>query len=313
MFILVFFSGVRYRVGVDFDSYIEFIHLIGSGKDTYMEPGFELMVRILLSLGFTYQFVFLSSAIFTCFFYYLYILKSSFNYTMSVAIFALFPIFYVASFNSVRQSMAIAIFLFSLRFISGREPVKYVLAIFFGALFHSSILLMLPCYLFLNRYIRSGVLLLVAFVFLVNASLVMHLLDFLNLPVKYLIEIDSGNPIDFKSFVFVVMFLLCLFFDGRSKPCGNIVRNMLYLGAVLSVTPIFVNLSPQLILRFSNYFTPVIIVFIVNMSFNFKSGVTRLSYIVSVLVLSAIYFIGTVYSKGSSANLVPYYTNFDFF
>lgn len=68
---------------------------------------------------------------------------------MSMMVFISFG-FWFNSLNFIRQQLAILIFLFAIEFIQKKKLVPYLLIVVVAALFHNSILIMLPIYFFAN-------------------------------------------------------------------------------------------------------------------------------------------------------------------
>src|SRR5690606_15337049 len=100
----------------------------------------------------TPQLMFLILAIIFQFFVFKIIEYYSTNYWLSLIILLLIPPFYLASFNGVRQYIAIVIFLYSLRYIEKKEYFKYFTCIFIGAFFfHESIIFVMIVFPFILK------------------------------------------------------------------------------------------------------------------------------------------------------------------
>ncbi|MFM5622906.1 EpsG family protein [Aeromonas veronii] len=313
IFALLLVSGFRYKVGTDFNTYLYFIELIRDGHDTYMEPGFELMVRFLTSSGFEEQSIFLISSLLTLTFFYLFIIKHSKQYTLSVVIFYLFPIFYLASFNGVRQFIAVSIFLYSIRFILANNFISYFTLIVAASFIHKTVLLMLPVYFLLNIKINNkrAVIISVLYIGLINfLPFVGRALGF---PEKYFSDalVTDGN--NFKALIFPLIFAFYCFIEKRYQgKCKdeNVTYNMLLIGSLISITPLMSSLPSAPVIRMSSYFTPIVIVLLANAPFVFKSLSVKLFYYTGVVIVSILYFSSTVLIGGEKFNLVPYSFNF---
>ncbi|WP_425609801.1 EpsG family protein, partial [Vibrio splendidus] len=149
---LTLLSGFRYDVGTDFSNYLHYFYLIELGYDDVAEISFVYLFKFSQFIGLTEQFVFFVLALIISFGFISYFKyfcdKSGF---LAIYLFFTVSIFYFASFNLVRQFTAVAIFLFSVRYIIERRMFKYILMILFSSSFHISALLMLPLYFVMNK------------------------------------------------------------------------------------------------------------------------------------------------------------------
>ncbi|MEM5532999.1 EpsG family protein [Pseudoalteromonas arctica] len=316
VFLLFLISGFRYEVGTDYDTYVSFIKLIKEGRDTYMEPGFELMVKMLTSSGFETQSVFLISSLITLTFFFLFILRYSENYTLSVVIFFLFPIFYLASFNGVRQFIAVSIFLYSLKFILDKKVFAYITLICIGALFHKTILLMLPLYFILGRRAsyKSTVLIIITYIFI--ASLLPFIGRALGFPDKYFTDALVTEGKNYKALAFPCFFIVYCCFEKQYKGgelIKNLTYNMLFIGSLISITPLISTLPSAPVIRMSSYFTPIVIIFLSNFSLVLQRKESRALYLIFILIISFTYFYSVVFVSGVKYNLNPYLFNFNIF
>lgn len=147
---MAFISGFRNGVGVDYDVYKSWFYDILDKKGWYSntEFGYKLMTEGVAKIGGNYQFVFMLMAGITAYCYYQFIKEHSSNFELSTMIYMCFGIFYFSSFNGTRQALAVALFLYALKFIDIREDVaekkgtggllKYILVIIVATLFHKS-------------------------------------------------------------------------------------------------------------------------------------------------------------------------------
>jgi hypothetical protein len=148
LLLISFIVGFRYEVGVDWEGYkagFEFIksrpHLHFS--DQYMEIGFFYINKIIAKVGLSYTWMFFSMAVITWYFFF----KSVPKFLLPLFIFFLFADeFFFWGMNGVRQFTAMSIWLFSIRYITNKKLLKYLLIIFIASLFHRSVLILLPFY-----------------------------------------------------------------------------------------------------------------------------------------------------------------------
>jgi len=170
--LFTFIIGCRYMVGVDYETYM---NIVQEGRDGFavynLEFFFKYLVLFLFDNHFHFTWFFIISAFIQIVFFY-----KAFDKT----IFMLLP-FAVATFlmtelgaleNGVRQFVALMVFFFALCFIKTKEPLKYILLILIGTLFHKSMIICLPFYWILNRNIFKNIVfqysLLIIILFLTN-------------------------------------------------------------------------------------------------------------------------------------------------
>lgn len=151
---LVGFRGLD--VGIDTHAYVESYYLGGAEGLGFVEPGFDMLNIQMFKLGFNANLSFFVYALLTNLFFFLALnnlSKTKVNYT--IAAFCLYFLTYTQLINGMRQDLACAIFLYSLIYIKKGKPLIYSGLLVLGALFHVSVLLMLPFY-FIRKYNPSS-------------------------------------------------------------------------------------------------------------------------------------------------------------
>lgn len=142
---LVGFRGLD--VGIDTHAYVDSYYAGGAEGLGFVEPGFDWVNTHLFVLGFNANFSFFVYALLTNLFFYLLLEelhKLKISYTIPA--FCLYFLTYTQLINGVRQDLACAIFLYSLIYIIKGKPLIYTGLLAFAALFHVSVLIMLPFY-----------------------------------------------------------------------------------------------------------------------------------------------------------------------
>ena len=149
----VFLGAVRWGVGVDFWNYLEKYHnyqsinMIEALKES-REPLYNLLnyTADFLFYGKDWGVFFLSSFIIM-----LFILLTLDYYKKKVSLpmglFIYFMIYYIESFNLVRQSIALSIVLYAYCYVLERRPFKYLFIILIAYLFHNSAIICIFFYL----------------------------------------------------------------------------------------------------------------------------------------------------------------------
>ena len=146
--VLTGLAALRIDVGNDDGNYVNTLHEIYVGGYVVTEPGFNLLVRFLYTLsgGENYLLVFGFFAAATTFLFLKAMYDQSLDFPLSFALFMLLGL-YFRTFNTVRYYFVLAITLYSLRYVLKREYGKFMLLILGAALFHKSVLVVIPLYL----------------------------------------------------------------------------------------------------------------------------------------------------------------------
>lgn len=140
-------SACRIAVGNDYWVYRDNFKLIAQGRYVSYETGFNLIVKWIQQLfGYDHYlpvFAFFSLA--TVFFFVraLYDQGSCFAFSLFLL---MTGGYYFNSLNTVRYYLALAIALYAMKYVLRGEYGKFVLWILAGAMFHKSILLVIPVY-----------------------------------------------------------------------------------------------------------------------------------------------------------------------
>ncbi|MFE5324053.1 EpsG family protein, partial [Paenibacillus sp. NPDC056579] len=121
----VFVLGLRYDVGTDYFSYIDMYNylsvidfkLVDIINYTSVEPGYIILNIIADKLFGNYQAVFFLAALITMLFSFLSIWYYKDKIFLGVTLFIYFIMIFPITFNAVRQSIAVAIIFFAIRYI----------------------------------------------------------------------------------------------------------------------------------------------------------------------------------------------------
>ncbi|MBC3758489.1 EpsG family protein [Hyunsoonleella sp. SJ7] len=250
--ILVLIIGLRYDVGVDFMGYrndylgiVEWAHHRWLRIERY-EFGYEAIVRTLLYFNIKAWVLFTIIAIFTWYFFiqsfkiFPHLLKWGFFFAFTTG-------FFFASNNGMRQTIALVIFMYAIKFIEEKSLLKFTLYIILASSFHSSIFLVYPFYFFINRVSFTGPKWLILFTisyFVGNKIDIRDLIIFgLELYPKYQHYTDrfledfsdptSGGIGNF--YIFILGFLIILLSGDLIKkmPKMKIYYNLFFIGAIL--------------------------------------------------------------------------------
>lgn len=141
-------SACRIAVGNDYWVYRDNFKLIAQGRYVSYEPGFNLIVKWIQQLfGYDHYLpVFGFFSIVTVFFFVKALEDQASDFAVSLFL-LMTGGYYFNSLNTVRYYLALAIALYAMKYVLRGDYGKFILWILGGALFHKSILLVIPVYL----------------------------------------------------------------------------------------------------------------------------------------------------------------------
>ena len=148
-FLLAGVSACRVSVGNDYGEYLKVFERISLHQHVSTEIGFNLLtavVQYLFGTGVVSSRIILSLFSFGTFFFFL---KAIYDQSMdfSASLFLLMTQgFYFNSLNTVRYYFALSVALFAMKYAVSRRWIPFICWIIFAALFHKSVLLVIPVY-----------------------------------------------------------------------------------------------------------------------------------------------------------------------
>ena len=153
IFVLLFaVSAMRMNVGNDYAKYVEFMHRLYTDKyisdpGVPTEWGFNLIARIVYGLSgyenFLLVFAIYSFATVGIFLTALW--RQSEDFALSFLMFMALG-YYFQSFSTVRYYLALAIALYSMKYVVNKRWIEFVILAVLGSGIHKSILVILPLY-----------------------------------------------------------------------------------------------------------------------------------------------------------------------
>lgn len=311
------FAGLRNNVGVDFMAYFELFESIKlNNSDLYFEFLNIKIAELFYSIGMETQFIFLFYSSITVYFFIKYIKYFSSNYYLSFLIFLSFGMFYLASFNQVRQYLALAIFLYSLKYIIKKEFITYSLLIVMASLIHLSALVLLPLYFILNKKISTSGYLLICGVYLFALSFLESILSYT--PYAFylnttMFDRESSNAL---LYIFIFINILIILFRNRVLKIfsfANLFINMAFFSTLLMISTIVSSLPSMIFIRINNYFIPYLIIIVALYFTALKDKNLKAIYIIGISVIAFMYFVYTIEVNGTRYNLVPFKININLF
>lgn len=148
IFLILFaLSACRLNVGNDYAKYVEFMHLVNCNAYVPTEAGFNLLVKIIYGIsGFeNYLLVFAFYAFVTILLFLIAIYEQSDEFPITFFLFMALG-YYFQTFSTVRYYLALAIALYSMKFVIRQQWGRFIMLVIFGSFFHRSMLVVLPLY-----------------------------------------------------------------------------------------------------------------------------------------------------------------------
>lgn len=309
-------AGLRAEnVGTDTQGYIDYFYNINLSPSRMSFDGFEPLFVILNKIAFFiyphhFTILFLSSFITVALFFYVYS-KYSKNFVISILLFFATYTYY-ASFNGIRQYIAVAITFFSVMFIFNKKPIKFFITIIIASGFHTTALIFLPMYL-IYKYIKSLNITKLIMILVIVAFISLNLIRFINFLELIIprysfyipnITLDSGGVqniiVSISLLIFSVYILLLTNNKIYKEDSFLIIMIVFYLGFSLSALSVNSNLA----LRMGWYFTPFIPLFIPNFIKYIKNKSTKL--LISYFIITSYILLHYYLLYNNSHKVLPY-------
>jgi len=148
IFVVLFLAAaLRFDIGNDYRQYTQTAHEAYVGGYVVTEAGFNGLVRLLywMTGGEYYELVFAVFAFGTLYFFLKAFVRQSVDFSQTFFLFMTFGL-YFQTYNTVRYYLALAIALYATKYVLEKDYIRFVFWIFAAALFHKSVLLVIPVY-----------------------------------------------------------------------------------------------------------------------------------------------------------------------
>lgn len=194
----LFFWGFRGFIGWDWTNYYKlfkdtpavFDDAFGSFfKAAFIEKGYVVYVGVVKQIYNNYHFFIFVSTFVDVYILHLFLKRYSFNYAFGFLAFVIMGGFYMET-DLLRNAKSIACFLLSLRFLSERKLLPYILINLIGMQFHLSAILYLPLYFFLHKKLPRFVFL---FLFIIGNVIFLLKISYLKSSAIFLASLVGGK------------------------------------------------------------------------------------------------------------------------
>mgnify|MGYP003631592770 CR=1 FL=1 len=316
--ILIVFAGFR---GVDVGRDTHYYHdafdaIVNNGKVYINEWGYIYFIKFINFIGGTQQMVLLICSAITIKGISKFILRYSNNIYISILIFFCVGPFYLATFNQVRQYLAIGLFLgYALPLIQQSRFIPYLIWIFLISFFaHLSAVILIPVYFVLNRTYSILFKLVIILISLFTVKVLVFIIQLT--PYSYFIT--RRSDIEFEATLVILEVIIAffiLFFDYFNQKKNSydltIFFNMSFISLILLMLIIInENLPFEIFLRLNNYFFPFMLILIPSLLNYFQFKIRNLFSFLLVFMLSLYYWRSAIL-LGELYDLAPYSSNFN--
>ncbi|MCM1182573.1 MAG: EpsG family protein [Roseburia sp.] len=155
--ILFLCAALRFDVGNDYQQYTQTAHEAYVGGYVVTEIGFNRLVRLVYTLlgGEYYEAVFAIFSFATIWVFLRALYRQSVSFTQSFFLFMTLGL-YFQTYNTMRYYFALALALCAMRSVLAKDYLRFVFWILIAALFHKSVLLVIPAYWLATLEWRRG-------------------------------------------------------------------------------------------------------------------------------------------------------------
>lgn len=303
---LILIAGLRKGIGTDYSGYA--IHYnalsIGAESGSNFEIGYNVLNYILSFIGFSDQWLFFLLSAFLVLSIAWISYKNSVNIDMSIYLFvALY--FYFASFNIIRQFIAIPIILLAFEYLCQKDFVKYFACVILASLFHYSALIMLPVYFLVShqfsRKVHIVIVIICFFLALFGRPVISAVMTILP---RYQVYFDfpAGSAwCDIAILSLNYWLLQCVDEDAKKENVYNVYVNFSLLSIVVS----FLTFTNILFARITPYFY-IFSILSIPFSLMHISFDVRLRRIISLGTILITFLYCLYYLMNNNAGIVPY-------
>lgn len=313
---LIIFAGIRYDVGIDYETYLKSYECKWYESNN-TEPLFAFINHFSNNLGFEFWAVTLIIAFIQFVFLFLSVgpVPKAYKWVPIFLFIVNGDLFY--SFNILRQSIAIMIMLYFIRFIYERKFLRYILGVCIASLFHYTAIPLVFLYFFAHiRLKRRWLLGIYLFSFVVwKLNLVNQAFYFIisflpkyseYIATSFIDTLKLGSGLGFAFRQSIGLLIICNYNRLRNDDHSVLYVNLFLLSCFFGLA--FFNLG--ILDRFNDYFK-IFIIFAIPFTINaFKVRFNRYFLTIIVCVLFTLLFAKTSLTSKKNEKL-HYKTIFD--
>lgn len=311
---LVFFSGLRYGVGIDYFSYETKI-LSEIDPLNYIEPLSRMLMLFSRSSDNVVYFFLFSSLIYIFFIFCGYIRLNIFR-SLTIYIFTFFTISYLTSFGFVRQFSATGILFFGLTYLYQNKRLWFIVFCLLAFLFHKMAILYLPIIFCRKLFFKDFkpvyyvAILLMSFIF---GYILIYLIQIVGFYSHYINRFEVFGQKIFFSLTLVFLFVLFVeYLFSTSSHYNNLKiysRNLTFCG--LFIYGCFLSQGEH-VARVSYFLLSFFPVYISTVYFSIKNNNIKAIFLIFIIFCSTFYFFYTIHVAYSSKLGINFLNNYKF-
>lgn len=304
--------GLRYNVGTDYISYQQWFSYYLSHKLSLKndEIGFGILIKGIQLFTQNSQFLFLSVAIIINILVINFIRKHTDYFELGYFLF-ISLYFYYSSFNILRQWIAIAIFLYAIRYIYNKDLKKYLFCIFIACTFHKTAIITIPMYFILNMKLNKKNIIIVSLTILMLYvgldTILLKANSIFNInTTKYLNYFNKDDTIGANGYAYSIitmMTLLIILFTKKQYLLKNEHGKEDIIMLVFMLAFSIMGINSMIFSRLQLYFLPYLAVIIPNMLKVVIENQRKFIYVI-VIILGIAYMYRSLTINGGQ--ILPY-------
>lgn len=250
--LLIFFSGLRYEIGADYENYVNIFERVPALKfpvdfslylEIHGEKGYLLLNSLIKTLGFDYKIIFLLMSIFTLVFLYK-ALKNSPYLSMSIYIY-ISSFFLRETMGQIRYGLSSIICFYSLKYIDENKKIYYFLisiAFFIQGVAIIFFLLPLIKYYLNKKNFKIKILVFIIFIIfgiIIDRNFYLNIIYFfsenMGNRLAYSIYTEKVKFSLYQGYIILSTLILLIFLNKIKKNKIFIIRyiNLYFLGTIL--------------------------------------------------------------------------------
>jgi len=300
-FFMVLIAAFRFNVGTDYESYVEIIKNIDNqNSDRGIEYTFTILVKLIQNFSINNpEYIVISVyALLTGFIILILIKKLNYSPNFIYTYIFLSP-FYLQSFNLIRLYVAVPIIWYV--FLEKPRFFLYVLLVILATSFHYSAIILLVFYPFLFFNIRIEFKILTIPIIIFSQLFISKII-----PDYYNFYISKDNINYNYNFLLILLFGWIYTEMHRLNVEYLFIRNLSFFALLSAIISIFLNIQPELIYRYSLYFSIYIplIMSVATIDYSLESLIKK----ITCRIILPILFLFSLHQTGLFYKLVPYQT-----
>mgnify|MGYP000018321768 CR=1 FL=1 len=318
--VLLFFSGFRWDVGVDFMAYYNLYGenwLANAFLLDRIEWGNIGLKYILFISGFDDGRYWIWAMAFITLFFVFYSISHYAKHVLFPMVLFICLGYFFYTLNGIRQYCAVSITMFAWQFLMKDKFLKYFIVIFCASLFHKSALIMLPFYLIRKRVLQKNTWIVLFCICLPMAFVASYVVPhIMSLFPSYSVYEDmsfseaSGNMLSYARLIFpITLFVLTMMVYDKlmEKENDRVIVNL----ALCAMLWMIVFPNTPLMVRISYYFQFSFLFFIPLLcrTLAWKNGRLVALYV----ILFNLLFISIILFSRPAAKIVPFQLDFSIF